>query len=175
MKTMNQMVSKKEKGFTLIELVMVIVILGILAAFALPRFADFTGDAEEASVSGARGSVKSAAGIVRAKAIAENKSDISSASGTADDGVKLDGVEIELTQGYLAASSVKDAAQLDDYTIIDVTGTPLGKIITVGDNSTPADISGNPCFKYTEASASTIPAITSVGVMDANGTACSGT
>ncbi|WP_423794108.1 type IV pilin protein, partial [Marinobacter nauticus] len=37
---MNMIPARNQKGFTLIELVMVIVILGILAAFALPRFAD---------------------------------------------------------------------------------------------------------------------------------------
>ena len=46
MKAMTAIAARKEKGFTLIELVMVIVILGILAAFALPRFADLGGEAE---------------------------------------------------------------------------------------------------------------------------------
>ncbi len=48
---------KHQSGFTLIELVVVIVILGILAATALPRFVDLTGDAEQASIDGITGAI----------------------------------------------------------------------------------------------------------------------
>ncbi|RLA05826.1 MAG: mannose-sensitive hemagglutinin a, partial [Gammaproteobacteria bacterium] len=61
---------KQQSGFTLIELVMVIVILGILAAFALPRFADLSGDAEASACAGGLGAVKSAAGISHAAFLA---------------------------------------------------------------------------------------------------------
>lgn len=50
---------KKQSGFTLIELVMVIVILGILAAAALPKFVNLKGDAELAAVQGIAGSISS--------------------------------------------------------------------------------------------------------------------
>ena len=54
---------KAQQGFTLIELVMVIVILGVLAAVAIPKFIDLKGDASAASVSGVAGALSSGSAI----------------------------------------------------------------------------------------------------------------
>lgn len=58
----------KQTGFTLIELVIVIVILGILAATAAPKFINLTGDAKAASLKAAKGAIESAATLVNLKA-----------------------------------------------------------------------------------------------------------
>ena len=115
---------KQQSGFTMIELIMVIVILGILAAFALPRFADFSGDARVSTVNGVGGSIRSAAAIAHAAQLA---------SGAAvNDDVTLEGTAIKMIGGYptAAADGIIAAAQVDgidiSYGTGSVTLTPNG-------------------------------------------------
>lgn len=64
MKTLN-----KQQGFTLVELIIVIVILGILAVTAAPRFLNFQGDAKASVLAGVQGSLNAAISLVNGKAL----------------------------------------------------------------------------------------------------------
>lgn len=81
---------KAQKGFTLIELVVVITILGILAAFAFPRFAALETEARAATVDGLGGSLRSAT------ALAHSMSLVQGSPAT----ITMEGQTIDMTFGY---------------------------------------------------------------------------
>jgi len=148
---------RKSLGFTLIELVVVIVILGILAAFAAPKFISLEGDARTSSINGLAGAIKSSTSLVHSLAVAKNQT---GGSGK----VAVEGVSVELANGYPAATADGLIKALDinanDYSVTHGRGTSTFTIT----GYTPS--SGSCNIVYTSARSSQTPptiALTTTG------------
>lgn len=98
-----------QKGFTLIELIVVIVILGILAATAMPKFVDLSGDARKSVVDGVEGAMRSANSMLYAKA---------SAAGTLSGVVSVAGQSVTVANGFASnLAELKKVMDLDETKI----------------------------------------------------------
>ncbi len=108
----------KQTGFSLIELVIVIVILGLLAATAIPRFLNVTDDAEDASVDGVAGGLSTAVSFVRSQWEVD---------GRQNNTVILDGTTVSLDTrfGFPTGTSVTDATAMTPASCQEVFNTVL--------------------------------------------------
>jgi MSHA pilin protein MshA len=133
--------SANQSGFTLIELVVVITILGILAAFAVPRFASLEVEARSSATSSLAGSVRSAAALTHALWLAQGQPAT----------VTVEGQSITMTNGYPDIASVDNSLASFDGFYYDPSGTP--GVFSYSSDGTAGNAMANCTVSYTEPAA----------------------
>lgn len=156
---MNARKNALQTGFTLIELIIVILILGILVTVALPKFVNLGGNARYAKMQGIEGAMKSAVAIVHSAALVNNLADVATGAGGAT--VTMDGgAVVDLAYLYPdgTANGIPIAAGFDANTTAasntdGLNVTIAGGTITIYPNS--AQTPGSCTLTYTAASSTT--------------------
>lgn len=148
---------QKEQGFTLVELVVVIIIIGVLSVTAAPKFINLASDARVATLLGIRGAINSANVMIYSKAILSSKHKLPNAVvdvNSSDDSI------VPIKHGYLAADSLalQTALNLDNDDWVFRPGMQNGdrKVIKIYHR----DVDLRQCFlTYTEASINNVPIV----------------
>ncbi|RJG49979.1 type II secretion system protein [Motilimonas pumila] len=159
----------KQSGFTLIELVIVIIVLGILAATAAPKFIDLQTDARQSALNGLKAALEGGATLTYAKAaIAGKEKDATAAD------LDVDGRTVNIIFGYPTALNVGIGAAVDlssgDWATTEVAaagGEPA--ILQIAATGTTPETNGSCWVEYAETETATDRPVISIVGLDSTG------